>query len=148
MVNRGTYQNVENYILSHFSSDKACTDEITSDIINSERVKQYLNLHKSRFELITNIVSIYNIPISAKILDIGTSYGVVPLYLKSMRYTVAATELQERDEFFSTHLKSKGIDIKAWDINTEPPPFSSNTFDVIIAAEVLEHLQVSLYHSI
>jgi 2-polyprenyl-3-methyl-5-hydroxy-6-metoxy-1,4-benzoquinol methylase len=65
-----------------------------------------------------------------------------------MRYTVAATELQESVEFLSTKLKSKGIDIKAWGINTEPPPFSSNTFDVIIAAEVLEHLQVSLYHYI
>lgn len=77
-----------------------------------------------------------SIPVPARILEIGCSYGLRLLELKNQGYEVKGIELSEESVGFALE---KGLDVECASVET--CSFPENSFDVIIMSMVLEHLR-------
>ena len=74
-----------------------------------------------------------------KVLDLGCYTGVVLDELKKKGHEVIGAELSE---YGINECKRKEIPVLKYDLNVYPYPFKSESYDVIICAEVIEHLIV------
>jgi SAM-dependent methyltransferase len=80
----------------------------------------------------------------ARVLDVGTSIGVMPLLLKKRGYDVAACDLPSSMDRFRPFLESQeGIPCIAHDLTQGELPYATASFDVILFKDVLEHLPFS-----
>ena len=73
---------------------------------------------------------------SSSILELGSGGGEVLINLKNRGLNPLGLDINPE---YYLMLQKKGIRIKKWDLNNGLP-FRSNSFDVIIALEILEHL--------
>ena len=72
-------------------------------------------------------------PTKAKILDVGAGHGAFSKQLYEMGYHVSACDLFP-EIFHYDQIECKKVDI------TKPFPYSDNSFNIIIAIEVMEHV--------
>jgi 2-polyprenyl-3-methyl-5-hydroxy-6-metoxy-1,4-benzoquinol methylase len=72
-----------------------------------------------------------------RLLDIGCSNGDWALLWKSRGWQAAGIDI-DRDHIAIA--KERGVDARYCDLNSQTIPFESETFDLIFAGEVIEHL--------
>jgi len=90
----------------------------------------------------------------AKILDVGTGIGEIPLVLQRAGYECTAIDTWQpfhetnkhilgTEEDIISRLQRNGIRTEYCDIEKEPFPFKSNSFDIVLFTNVIEHLHSS-----
>ncbi len=76
----------------------------------------------------------------AKILDIGTGSGIVPIFFKKKNYNVITIDNFETGGNALSNINLFEIKNKNVDLNKGHLPFEDNEFDVINMGDVIEHL--------
>lgn len=72
-------------------------------------------------------------PVTMKVLDMGAGHGAFSQHLYNMGYQVEACDINP-EEFEFDKIECRSVDI------TSTFPYADNSFDVIIAIEVSEHI--------
>jgi SAM-dependent methyltransferase len=76
-------------------------------------------------------------------LEVGAAYGHTLLALRQLGYQVLALDLPESVDVYGKALIDSNVAIIPWDIHRGECPVT-NIAQIVIASEVLEHLQVSI----
>lgn len=95
----------------------------------------YMKEHAYRFRWITE-----NLPASSeslRIIDIGPTPHTLKIKELYAHYEIAALD---RTELLQERLNAVGVQLKTCNLDDEPIPFASDSFDVVIFTEVLEHI--------
>ena len=120
---------------------RPCIYDMCSDIMECDRV--YLDQHVTRFTEIIKLLP--RDKDDLKILDIGAGVGSLSILLKNRcQYSVEAIDLRESVDFWKERFDKYGINQRSCDITKEALPFQSDSLDVAIFSEVIEHLACSL----
>jgi SAM-dependent methyltransferase len=95
----------------------------------------YMERHKYRFEKI--LEGIPNSTNCLRILDIGAT--PFTLFIKDAypHFEIAALDLTN---LLAARFEEKNVQLRVCNLETQPIPFDDNYFDIIIFAEVFEHL--------
>ena len=97
--------------------------------------REYFRLHRYRFEALLDAV-----PADAgkRVLEIGVNPGLCTELFVRAGYTVSGTDLfpEHRPELW----QRLGVEVRRWNIDTEPCPYAPESFDVLLFSEVIEHL--------
>lgn len=101
--------------------------------------KNYFEEHSHRFQMtVEMILSILKKRGKSKILDVSTFRGHIPLLLKMVsHHEIHATE---HSELGKETLQKDGIELKKWELSSMKAPYKSNSFDLVLFSETLEHL--------
>jgi 2-polyprenyl-3-methyl-5-hydroxy-6-metoxy-1,4-benzoquinol methylase len=111
-------------------------------LISAEHVKHYFfsSYHRTR-EIVRRLS---RIGAGKKILDIGIGYGFYDIILKEdFGFDVTGMEVEKNIPAYCLLPRAHGIPLVAGELCKHPCPISDRSFDVVILAEVLEHLRVS-----
>lgn len=102
----------------------------------------YLNhLKESYIRTVRDVDNLYkNEKNSRSILEIGSFLGPVSIALKRIGYKVSASEIPEFSSKLRPLYEKNGISFHSLNLKHSKLPFESNSFDVVIMCEVLEHL--------
>jgi 2-polyprenyl-3-methyl-5-hydroxy-6-metoxy-1,4-benzoquinol methylase len=102
----------------------------------------YLESHTTHF---LNVLELLPEP-PARVLDVGNFPGHITVMLKELGYDVAGLDLspERAGEFWRRH----GIDQRGADVEQDAFPFDGESFDVVVLAEVFEHLRVNPFHAL
>lgn len=95
---------------------------------------EYFRIHVDRYQFILNQINQLNLSHSAKILDVGC----YPPHL----FSVLSSEGYDLYGISSTHEPLKLPRIQTLNIETDPLPYKTNYFDLVILSELIEHLVV------
>ena len=87
-------------------------------------------IHEKFMDYIIPLLNSYDNP---EVLDIGAGHGAMVQKLYNAGYKIAAADL------FPEYFKFKKVNCKKVDI-TKKFPYDDNSFDVIIAVEIMEHV--------
>jgi SAM-dependent methyltransferase len=137
-----SWPDIENQVIGYFDGQVPVTD-FWGVPIGKEHVAEYCSFHRTRFQYLTEVVRLL-LPGGGRVLEVGAAYGVILLALKKIGYEVAAADMAEGINSYGIPLIRSGVSVLAWDIHKQTCPYSEGSFDVVIATEVLEHLQISL----
>lgn len=101
--------------------------------------KEYFEEHSHRFQMTVELIlSILKKREKCKILDVSTYRGHIPMLLKMVSdYEIHATE---HSEYGKEKLQKDGITLKKWELSSMKIPYESNSFDLVLFTETLEHL--------
>lgn len=103
--------------------------------IPPEGKRDYFRLHRHRFHMLLSAI-----PLGAggRVLEIGVNPGAFTEALVRAGYKVSGTDLfpEHRAEVW----RRLGVEVRRWNIDTEPPPYAPGSFDIIFFSEVIEHL--------
>ncbi|HWQ15227.1 MAG TPA: class I SAM-dependent methyltransferase [Roseiflexaceae bacterium] len=103
--------------------------------IPPEGKRDYFRLHRHRFHML-----LAAIPPGAggRALEIGANPGLFTEALVRAGYRVSATDLfpEHRADLW----RRLGVEVRRWNMDTEPAPFPPASFDVVFLSEVIEHL--------
>lgn len=111
--------------------------------IDRRHVQHYLDTGRRRFRILIEYIQT-STPSGARILEVGAGYSVVLMYLQELGYRVHAAELPQCLEAFSSALIEQKIPVTPWDLHLAEEPLAGQAFDIVLASEVLEHVQMSL----
>ena len=98
----------------------------------------YFNQHKKRYKSDLQIISRYYR--TGDILEVGALPCHLTCCLKRLAYPVIGLDLDP--ERMSAFIKKHDLNIIKCNIETQTIPFDSDTFDLIIFNEILEHLRI------
>jgi 2-polyprenyl-3-methyl-5-hydroxy-6-metoxy-1,4-benzoquinol methylase len=145
-MNEKILANVERRILNYYDTHPVQQDA-WGVAIDSRHVGHYLDIGRTRFKILIDYIETC-LPRGARILEVGAGYSVVLLYLKEIGYHVQASELPPCLDAFSAVLLEHDIAVTPWDLHLDDEPLAGQHFDVVLASEILEHLQMSLRSAI
>lgn len=78
-----------------------------------------------------------------KLLDVGIAYGIYAVVLKKyFGFESYGIDHPDNIQAYCRYPTQKGIPVLGCDLHYDPVPFPDNYFDLIIAAEIVEHLLV------
>ena len=77
-----------------------------------------------------------------KVLDVGTSLGILPLTLRSMGIDASACD-HPRFGVYAEWIAKEGVPYSRFDLTDGELPYASGSFDVITFKQVIEHLPFS-----
>lgn len=112
--------------------------------ITTDHVRDYFRTSNIRFKLLIDRVRRLAKP-GARIAEVGPAYGPVLISLKQAGYDVTAYEMPECIASYAAVLQEERVPVIPWDMHASD---IEDAFDVVIASEVLEHLQISLMAAI
>ena len=116
------------------------TTSAYSDIEIEVEERVYLDEHTIRFAETINFIP--RRASNLKILDVGAGPGFLSILMKhSLQCSVEAVDLQQDVLFYEERFNKKGITIKASDFDQESLPYKDKDFDIVLLAEVMEHLK-------
>jgi SAM-dependent methyltransferase len=99
---------------------------------------KYFDFHQDRLNYLFFLLKNYFKP-GDRFLDIGSLFGYNCLGAKLIGYEAAGTDLPKYVTSFAHRFQSQGIDNRAADLKKDAIPFADESFDVVLASEVLEH---------
>lgn len=112
------------------------------NVINKEHVKNYLFTTYYRVREIVKYIS--RVGQGRKILDIGIGYGFYDIILKEdFGLDVTGMEIEANIPAYCILPKLRGIPIISGELSKKPSSIPEKSFDVVIFAEVIEHLHIS-----
>ena len=96
---------------------------------------EYYRYHRCRFRAM--LALLLALP-GKRVLEIGVNPGQFTEMLVSAGYSVSGTDIfpEHRADVWAR----LGVEVRRWNIDTEPPPYAPGSFDIIIFSEVIEHL--------
>lgn len=77
-----------------------------------------------------------------KVLDVGTSLGILPLTLRRMGIHASACD-HPRQGGYGPWIEKEGVPYSSFDLSEGELPYASSSFDVITFKQVIEHLPFS-----
>ena len=97
----------------------------------------YFRLHRHRFKKLLAALP----PAPARVLEIGTTPGTFTELLRRAGYEVAGVDLfpDQRAELW----RRLGVEVRFCNIDEQPLPYASDSFDAVVFSEVIEHLVAS-----
>jgi len=98
----------------------------------------YLNSHKLHY---LNLLSFIETNKEKKILEVGSVPGHFTVLLKKLGYNIQGVDIDPNR--ISKLMEKFQIDVVKTDIENEKLPFSSESFDVVLFPEIIEHLRVN-----
>ena len=101
---------------------------------------KYLDFHQDRLEKLFGLLDEYYIP-GSTMLDVGSLFGYACLGAKLIGYKASGLDLPQYVEEFARRFASWGIDNRSCDLSREAMPFPNEAFDIIVAAEIVEHFR-------
>lgn len=116
--------------------------------IDADHVRQYILGCVERFALVVASARRFAGPPPRRVMEVGPAYGVTALSLRRLGYEVLTCEMPDSISVYCHVLLEEGVRVEPWDIHASECPLAEHEFDVIIASEVLEHLQMSLRSAI
>ncbi len=141
-----SWEELERTVVDSFDGQVPPTD-YWGVAISRQHVAEYCSVHRHRFQYLTAVTQRLA-PSPARVLEVGTAYGVTLLALRSLGYQVAGADMAEGIESYGTPLIRESVPLQPWDLHTQDWPAESDRYDVVIASEVLEHLQISLNRAV
>lgn len=109
---------------------------------NKEDPSDYIREHAPGFRrTVRDILEVAGGP-HGDILEIGSFLGIVSITLARIGFSVTATEIPEfaENEALRERYRVAGINLVPVNLRGYRLPFSSETFDVVVMCETLEHL--------
>ena len=103
--------------------------------IKDEREEEYLETHYYR---IKKTLEILEPKPKDKVLEVGCDSGLFSMILKE-KFDIELKAVEIVEEKIKT-AKQRGINVQKTDIEKDKLPFNDNYFDMVIFAEVIEHL--------
>lgn len=103
--------------------------------IPPEGKRDYFRLHRHRFHMLLGAI-----PPGAggRALEIGVNPGIFTEALVRAGYKVSGTDLFP--EHRADTWRRLGVEVRRWNIDTEPAPYPPGSFDLVFFSEVIEHL--------
>jgi SAM-dependent methyltransferase len=105
------------------------------DSIPLDGKRDYFRLHRHRFHAL-----LAAIPLGAgsRALEIGVNPGIFTQMLVRAGYRVSGTDLfpDHRADLW----RRLGVEVRRWNIDSEPAPYPPDSFELIFFSEVIEHL--------
>ncbi|MCG8469633.1 MAG: class I SAM-dependent methyltransferase [Gemmatimonadetes bacterium] len=80
-------------------------------------------------------------PPPARVLEYGAIPPILTAVAAEAGYRVSALDIAP--ERFASAIADLGLDVRRCDVETEPVPFESDVFDVVLFNELLEHLRIN-----
>ena len=78
-----------------------------------------------------------------RVLDVGCGSAICSVYLKHHHnIEVVGIEHPKRCERMGEYWQSNGVNVRSCDISCDPLPVEGSSFDVVMAGEIIEHLQL------
>ncbi|MBA4393064.1 MAG: hypothetical protein C0407_05880, partial [Desulfobacca sp.] len=109
--------------------------------------QEYLNYHAARF---ADTLDLLGQGEGKRLLDIGAFPGHLTLATQALGYEIQALtgrmESARGLNTFTERLANHQIPLALADVECEPFPFPDKFFDVVLAAEIIEHLPYNPYH--
>ena len=105
--------------------------------IELDKDKELAYMESLKYHFVKIFDAIPDSPDPIKILDIGTTPFTLFIKETHPHYEVATLDLTD---LMGTRCKQKGIELRVCDLANQPIPFEDDYFDVVIFAEVFEHL--------
>jgi SAM-dependent methyltransferase len=109
--------------------------------------QEYLNYHVARFAETLRLLGPGE---ELRLLDVGAFPGHLTLAVKAAGFRVEALtgtgESSRGLEVFKNRLTRQQIPVVLADVESDPFPFPDKSFDVVLAAEIFEHLPFNPYH--
>lgn len=114
---------------------------LSSDVVESygrsiapDGKPEYFRLHQHRFRALLRALP----PAPAHVLEIGTTPGQFTAILRRAGYTVAGVDLfpEQRADLW----RALDVDVRFCNLDEQPLPFASESFDAVVFSEVIEHL--------
>jgi len=100
---------------------------------------RYFDFHQDRLAYLFFLLRRYAHP-GRKFLDIGSLFGYNCLGAKLIGYEASGLDLPKYVSTFAPRFQAQGIENRAADLKKEAIPWPDESFDVVLASEVLEHL--------
>lgn len=111
-------------------------------IVSCEHVLRYLDCGTNRFLEIIQAVS--DFPNHKRVLDIGLAYGFVAILLQELLdRDVSGMELPENINAYCALLERYQIQVLPDRLCNKPSQVESESVDLVVFSEVLEHLRIS-----
>jgi len=109
--------------------------------------QEYLDYHAARF---VDTLDLLGPGEGKRLLDVGAFPGHLTLAVQAVGYQVDALTGPDESarglQNFTTRLSNHQISVVRADVEFDPFPFPDQSFDVILAAEIIEHLPFNPYH--
>jgi 2-polyprenyl-3-methyl-5-hydroxy-6-metoxy-1,4-benzoquinol methylase len=100
----------------------------------------YCREHRTRLAADLQLIEQHVAP-HAKVLEYGAIPLVMTAALAALEYNVSAVDV--KPERFATAISSLGLDVTKCNVETEPAPFTAETFDTVLFNELFEHLRIN-----
>ncbi len=100
----------------------------------------YQRQHRTRLVADLRIIE-QHVASGARVLECGAVPLLATGVLVELGYEVSAVDIAP--ERFQAAIASLGLDVRKCDLETEPLPFGSETFDAVVFNEIFEHLRIN-----
>jgi 2-polyprenyl-3-methyl-5-hydroxy-6-metoxy-1,4-benzoquinol methylase len=112
-------------------------------VIDLDHVLRYFYHDIYRMTELTSLVLRYS-DASARICDVGIAYGFFDVVLKSQyQRDITGMDLPQNIQVYCDLPKAAGIPLLAGELGVKDCPVETETYDLVILGEVLEHMRIS-----
>ena len=110
-----------------------------------EGAMRYHDVHSDRYAITLKALSKIHLPTNAKILELAANPYGMSAYLSTMfsdHLTLATSADKKEERHVDIGVSDKFFKLKEYGFNVEKDiwPFEDNSFDLVIACEIVEHL--------
>jgi len=119
--------------------------EIQSDRAElAEWFQGYAAAHAARFALDFEMLQA-NVPLESSVLEFGSVPPILTGALKKAGYRVTGIDIAP--ERFASAIARLGLEVRKCDIERNPLPFDTSSFDIVVFNELFEHLRINLIYT-
>ncbi len=131
---------LESVVLPHFRASDAVARYCQSSV-DQAHIRRYIRQSARRLAIVCDKASAWTNQ-GARVLEVGTAYGLILLCLRRRGFDIAGTELAANIRAYCRPLLDAQVPVGVWDLHGDDCP-PDDRFDLVIASEVLEHLQIN-----